>query len=72
MENLISDFARFYILTLLYEGPTHGYQIITKFKRRVGKTLSPGLIYPFLQKLETTSPMRELSCVIAFSRDLHT
>jgi DNA-binding PadR family transcriptional regulator len=52
MENLISDFARFYILTILYEGPIHGYQIITIFKRRVGKSLSPGLVYPFLQKLE--------------------
>jgi DNA-binding PadR family transcriptional regulator len=52
LDNLVYDFSRFYILTILYESPTHGYGIIQKFKRRVGKTLSPGLIYPFLEKLE--------------------
>ncbi|MFQ6052824.1 MAG: helix-turn-helix transcriptional regulator [Candidatus Bathyarchaeia archaeon] len=52
LNNLVSDFARFYILTILYEGPTHGYGILRKFQRRVGKTISPGLVYPFLQKLE--------------------
>jgi DNA-binding PadR family transcriptional regulator len=52
LNDLVSDFARFYILTILYEGPTHGYGILRKFKRRVGKTISPGLVYPFLQKLE--------------------
>ena len=52
LDNLVSDFARFYILTILYEGPTHGYGILSKFQNRVGKKISPGLIYPFLQKLE--------------------
>ena len=52
LDNLVSDFARFYILTILYEGPTHGYGILSKFQKRVGKKISPGLIYPFLQKLE--------------------
>jgi DNA-binding PadR family transcriptional regulator len=50
--DLVSDFARFYILTILYEGPTHGYGILRKFERRVGKKISPGLVYPFLQRLE--------------------
>ncbi len=48
----MSDFTRFYILEILFEGPTHGYAILRKYKRRVGKSLSPGLVYPFLQKLE--------------------
>lgn len=52
LNDLVSDFARFYILTILYEGPTHGYSILRKFENRVGKTISPGLVYPFLQKLE--------------------
>jgi len=52
LNNLVSDFARFYILTILYEGPTHGYSIIRKFQNRVGKKISPGFVYPFLQKLE--------------------
>jgi DNA-binding PadR family transcriptional regulator len=52
LDNVVSDFSRFYILTILYEGPIHGYDIMTKFQERVDKTLSPGLIYPFLSLLE--------------------
>jgi len=52
MNDLISDFSRFYILTILYEGPTHGYSIISRFKKRVKKDISPSLVYPFLQQLE--------------------
>lgn len=52
LDNVVSDFSRFYILTILYEGPTHGYEIMTKFQERVGKKISPGLIYPFLSRLE--------------------
>lgn len=52
IEELISDFSRFYILTILYEGPAHGYQILSRFKKRVRKEVSPSLVYPFLQQLE--------------------
>jgi DNA-binding PadR family transcriptional regulator len=52
MDGLISDFSRFYILTILYEGPAHGYSIISRFKKRVKKEVSPSLVYPFLQQLE--------------------
>ncbi len=52
VDDLVSDFARFYILTILYEGPSHGYDILRKFRNRVGKKISPGLVYPFLQTLE--------------------
>ncbi len=50
--NLLSDFDRFYILTVLYEGPTHGYDILRKFQKRLKKKESPGIVYPFLQQLE--------------------
>ena len=52
IDELISDFSRFYILTILYEGPAHGYQILSRFKKRVRKEVSPSLVYPFLQQLE--------------------
>jgi DNA-binding MarR family transcriptional regulator len=52
MDELVSDFSRFYILTILYEGPTHGYSIINQFKKRVKKEISPSLVYPFLAQLE--------------------
>ncbi len=50
--NSISDFSRFYILTILYEGPSHGYHIISQFKKSVKKEISPSLVYPFLEQLE--------------------
>jgi PadR family transcriptional regulator PadR len=52
LDELVSDFSRFYILTILYEGPAHGYRILSKFKKRVGKGVSPSLVYPFLRILE--------------------
>ena len=52
LNELISDFSRFYILTILYEGPAHGYQIMSQFKKRVKKEISPSLVYPFLEQLE--------------------
>jgi len=52
IDTIISDFSRFYILTILYEGPCHGYSIIGKFRKRVGKEVSPSLVYPFLRQLE--------------------
>lgn len=55
MDEIISDFSRFYILTILYEGPAHGYRIISRFKKRVKKDVNPSLVYPFLQQLEDKS-----------------
>ena len=52
INEMVSDFSRVYILTILHEGPVHGYQIISKFKRIVGKKISPSLVYPFLRQLE--------------------
>jgi len=52
IDEIVSDFSRFYILTILYECPCHGYSIINKFKNRIGKEISPSLVYPFLRQLE--------------------
>ncbi len=51
-DEFLSDFSRFYILTILYEGPAHGYNIISRFRNRLKKDISPSLVYPFLQSLE--------------------
>jgi len=51
-EGLECDFSRFYILTMLYEAPQHGYSILSAFKERTGKEISPSLVYPFLRQLE--------------------
>ncbi len=52
LNDIVSDFSRVYILTILHEGPVHGYEIISKFKKALGKEISPSLVYPFLKLLE--------------------
>jgi DNA-binding PadR family transcriptional regulator len=52
INDIVSDFSRVYILTILHEGPVHGYEIISKFKKVIGKEVSPSLVYPFLKELE--------------------
>ena len=52
INEIVSDFSRVYILTILHEGPVHGYQVISKFKKVIGKDVSPSLVYPFLKQLE--------------------
>lgn len=52
INEIASDFSRVYILTILYEEPAHGYEIISKFKKVIGKEVSPSLVYPFLKQLE--------------------
>ena len=52
INEIVSDFSRVYILTMLHENPVHGYEIIAKFKKVLGKDVSPSLVYPFLKKLE--------------------
>ena len=51
-EAILSDFSRFYILLLLFEGPNHGYDILAKIEERLGQKASPSLVYPFLKQLE--------------------
>jgi len=52
IDEFVSDFSRFYVLTILYEGPCHGYRIIDRFRKMLKKDISPSLVYPFLQSLE--------------------
>ena len=49
---IVSDFSRFYMLTILYEDPEHGYGILRKYRDRVGRRISPGTVYTFLQNLQ--------------------
>ncbi|MGI0080344.1 MAG: PadR family transcriptional regulator, partial [Nitrososphaerales archaeon] len=51
-KGLLGDFSRFYIMLLLFEGPKHGYEIISKIEERIGQKASPSLVYPFLKQLE--------------------
>jgi DNA-binding PadR family transcriptional regulator len=51
-DELALDMIRSSVIMLLYERPRHGYGILTAMKNRLGKRVSPSLVYPFLHKLE--------------------
>lgn len=56
--SLLTDFSRFYILQLLFEGQKHGYQIMSNIEEKFGQKMSPSLVYPFLKLLENQSFVR--------------
>jgi DNA-binding PadR family transcriptional regulator len=58
IDEFVSDFSRFHVLTILYEGPNHGYSIISKFRKRTGRPVSPSLVYPLLKRLEEGGLLR--------------
>jgi PadR family transcriptional regulator, regulatory protein PadR len=57
-DSVLTDFSRFYILLLLFEGQKHGYQIMSNIERRLGQKASPSLVYPFLRLLEEQGLVR--------------
>jgi PadR family transcriptional regulator PadR len=52
LDAVLDNLAKFYILLVFNEGPSHGYGIIRKYHKRTGRSLSAGTLYPFLQQLE--------------------
>ena len=40
-------------MMLLYDGPRHGYSIMAEIQERLGRAVSPAIIYPFLASLST-------------------
>jgi len=52
LNELVSDFSSYYILTILYEGPAYGYSLLGKFNKRIGKKISLDFLNPFLRHLE--------------------
>lgn len=48
---LATDIVRCAVLMLLYERPCHGYALMELLQARLGKAVSPAIIYPFLTGL---------------------
>lgn len=52
MEKIrITNMVKFYTLSLLYQKPRHGYEIIKNLGNTLGRKISAGEIYPFLELL---------------------
>ncbi|MBS3109547.1 PadR family transcriptional regulator [Candidatus Woesearchaeota archaeon] len=48
----ITNMVKFYTILLLNSRPMHGYEIIMEIGDKLGRKISAGQIYPFLQSLE--------------------
>lgn len=48
----ITNMVKFYTILLLNSRPMHGYDIIKEISEKLGKRVSAGQIYPFLQSLQ--------------------
>ena len=46
-----TDLVRCTVMMLLYDGPHHGYSIMAELQERLGRAVSPAIIYPFLASL---------------------
>lgn len=55
----IASLVKFYALLLLLEKPKHGYEIMKELEGKIGKTISPSQVYPFLELLEKEDLIRE-------------
>ena len=51
-DELAFDMIRSTVIMLLYEKPLHGYGVMKSLKTRLGKNVSPSIVYPFLRQLE--------------------
>ena len=51
-RELISGLTQFLVLLILKNGPLHGYELASILEPIYGRRLSPGTIYPLLQRME--------------------
>ncbi len=53
-ELRVTNMAKFYMLLMLYEKPISGYELIKEVGQKLQRKISPGQVYPFLAKLQSS------------------
>jgi len=51
IKELVNDVNRLFFLTVLYQGPIHGYGIIDQYKTKFDRVIGEAMVYPFLKML---------------------
>jgi len=54
----VNTLIKLYILTLLYNSPKHGYEIMKYLEKALNASIGPSQVYPFLHKLEKAGLLR--------------
>jgi len=64
-QELISGLTQMLILLLLKRGPQHGYELASRLEPIYKRRLSPGTIYPLLQRMELKEYIQSKSLVVS-------
>jgi len=64
-HELLSGLTQLLILLLLRRGPLHGYELTSLLEPVYGRRLSPGTIYPLLQRMEQKEYLLSHALVVA-------
>ena len=64
-QELISGLTQLLILLILKKGPQHGYELASMLEPIYNRRLSPGTIYPLLQRMETKEYIQSKSIVVS-------
>ncbi|MFW9924877.1 MAG: PadR family transcriptional regulator [Candidatus Thorarchaeota archaeon] len=62
---LISGLTQLLILMILKKGPQHGYELCSILEPVYGRRLSPGTIYPLLQRMETKEYIQSRTTMVS-------
>ncbi|NHJ86535.1 MAG: PadR family transcriptional regulator [Asgard group archaeon] len=64
-HEMISGLTQLLILLILKKGPQHGYELASRLEPIYGRRLSPGTIYPLLQRMENKEYIQSKSLTVA-------
>ncbi len=64
-HELISGLTQLLVLLILKKGPQHGYELASMLEPIYGRRLSPGTIYPLLQRMQTKEYIQSKSTMVS-------
>lgn len=64
-QELISGLTQLLILMVLKKGPLHGYELASILEPIYGRRLSPGTIYPLLQRMEEKEYIQSRTTIVS-------
>ncbi len=64
-HELISGLTQLLVLLILKKGPQHGYELVSMLEPIYGRRLSPGTIYPLLQRMKTKEYIQSKTTIVS-------
>lgn len=64
-HELLTGLTQLLILLILKHGPQHGYELASRLEPIYGRRLSPGTIYPLLQRMENKEYIQSTTMIVS-------